>query len=65
MCKQLNLLEVDYFGLEYQDGQKVTVRAYFSLKLKVEAYYTVSRSINNQGKKYFFIINFSFGLNNG
>merc|ERR1719361_3224941 len=24
VCKQLNLLEVDYFGLEYQDGQKVT-----------------------------------------
>ena len=41
VCKQLNLLEVDYFGLEYQDGQKVTVRAYFSLKLEIEAYYTI------------------------
>ena len=40
VCKQLNLLEVDYFGLEYQDGQKVTVRALFSLRLKVRAYYT-------------------------
>ena len=27
VCKQLNLLEVDYFGLEYQDTQhRVTVR---------------------------------------
>jgi len=25
VCKQLNLLEVDYFGLEYQDGSRVTV----------------------------------------
>ena len=41
VCKQLNLLEVDYFGLEYQDGQKVTVRALFSLRLKVQAYYTI------------------------
>lgn len=24
VCKQLNLLEVDYFGLEYQDQQDVT-----------------------------------------
>ena len=40
VCKQLNLLEVDYFGLEYQDGQKVTVRALFRLRLKVQAYYT-------------------------
>ena len=37
VCKQLNLLEVDYFGLEYQDGQKVTVRALFRLRLKVQA----------------------------
>ena len=35
VCKQLNLLEVDYFGLEYQDGQKVTVRALFGLTLNV------------------------------
>ena len=26
VCKQLNLLEVDYFGLEYQDAQGITVR---------------------------------------
>ena len=26
VCKQLSLLEVDYFGLEYQDGQGITVR---------------------------------------
>ena len=26
VCKQLNLLEVDYFGLEYQDSYHVTVR---------------------------------------
>ena len=25
VCKQLNLLEVDYFGLEYQDAQGITV----------------------------------------
>ena len=25
-CKQLSLLEIDYFGLEYQDGHGVTVR---------------------------------------
>ena len=25
VCKQLNLLEVDYFGLEYQDAYRVTV----------------------------------------
>ena len=25
VCKQLNLLEVDYFGLEYQDTQGITV----------------------------------------
>ena len=60
VCKQLNLLEVDYFGLEYQDGQKVTVRALFNLKSKVQAYYTV-RPTNNT----FFIIYFLFGLNNG
>ena len=35
VCKQLNLLEVDYFGLEYQDGQKVTVRALFGLRLNI------------------------------
>jgi hypothetical protein len=26
VCKQLSLLEVDYFGLEYQDGHGITVR---------------------------------------
>ena len=26
VCKQLNLLEVDYFGLEYQDLSGITVR---------------------------------------
>ena len=26
VCKQLSLLEVDYFGLEYQDGNGITVR---------------------------------------
>ena len=26
VCKQLNLLEVDYFGLEYQDIYGITVR---------------------------------------
>ena len=51
VCKQLNLLEVDYFGLEYQDGQKVTVRALFSLKSKVQAYDTVRPT---QDKQYFF-----------
>jgi FERM/RhoGEF/pleckstrin domain protein 2 len=25
VCKQLNLLETDYFGLEYTDSQAVTV----------------------------------------
>ena len=27
VCKQLNLLETDYFGLEYMDSQGVTVSA--------------------------------------
>ena len=27
-CKQLSLLEIDYFGLEYQDGHGVTVRKF-------------------------------------
>ena len=31
VCKQLNLLEVDYFGLEYQDGHGVTVRTFFEI----------------------------------
>jgi hypothetical protein len=30
VCKQLNLLETDYFGLEYMDAQGVTVRLDFS-----------------------------------
>ena len=28
VCKQLNLLETDYFGLEYMDSQGVTVSLY-------------------------------------
>ena len=28
VCKQLNLLETDYFGLEYVDSQGVTVSEY-------------------------------------
>ena len=28
VCKQLNLLEVDYFGLEYQDVQGITVNIF-------------------------------------
>jgi hypothetical protein len=31
VCKQLNLLETDYFGLEYTDSQGVTVRVLFFL----------------------------------
>ena len=31
VCKQLNLLEVDYFGLEYQDVQGITVRFLFEM----------------------------------
>ena len=39
VCKQLNLLETDYFGLEYNDHKGATVRSYSSgqhnnLKLK-------------------------------
>ena len=35
ICKQLHLLEVDYFGLEYSDLSNVTVRVNLSLKLQI------------------------------
>ena len=60
MCKQLNLLEVDYFGLEYQDGQKVTVRALFSLRLKVQAY--SADNFNGNLEVYIFIQGKNFFL---
>ena len=37
ICKQLHLLEVDYFGLEYSDLSNVTVRAKLVRCTQVEA----------------------------
>lgn len=35
VCRQLNLLEADYFGLEYQDANAASVSFYYHFKCPI------------------------------
>lgn len=46
VCRQLNLLEADYFGLEYEDANAASVSLYYHLIAPFELKLTMCRLIS-------------------